>query len=72
LQKLHENRAASILTFSSYDANADALLASIGWKKLQTQRKIQKVVMLQIICSPYVTSIKIRTVQLKIIRGSEF
>ena len=40
LQKL-QNRAA-ILTFSSYDANADAVLESIGWKKLQTQRKIQK------------------------------
>ena len=47
LQKL-QNRAARILTFSSYDANADALLVvleSIGWKKLQTQRKIQKAVM---------------------------
>jgi hypothetical protein len=44
LQKL-QNRAARILTFSSYDANADALLESIGWKKLQSQRKIQKAVM---------------------------
>jgi hypothetical protein len=44
LQKL-QNRAVRILTFSSYDANADALLGSIGWKKLQTQRKIQKAVM---------------------------
>jgi hypothetical protein len=32
LQKL-QNRAARILTFTSYDANADALLESIGWKK---------------------------------------
>jgi hypothetical protein len=35
-----------MLTFSSYDANA--LLASIGWEKLQTQRKIQKAVMVHI------------------------
>ena len=40
-----QNRAARILTFSSYDANADVLLASINWKKLETQRKIQKAVM---------------------------
>ena len=44
LQKL-QNRAARILTFSSYDANADVVLASINWKKLETQRKIQKAVM---------------------------
>ena len=44
LQKL-QNRAARILTFSSYDANADDVLASINWKKLETQRKIQKAVM---------------------------
>ena len=44
LRKL-QNRAVRILTFSSYDTNADALLKNIGWKKLQTQRKIQKAVM---------------------------
>ena len=44
LQKL-QNRAARILTFSSYDVNADVVLASIDWKKLETQRKIQKAVM---------------------------
>ena len=46
LQKL-QNRAARILTFSSYDANADVVLASINWKKRETQRKIQKAVMVQ-------------------------
>ena len=45
LQKLQNRRAARILTFSSYDANADVVLASINWKKLETQRKIQKAVM---------------------------
>ena len=44
LQKL-QNRAARILTFSSYDVNADVVLASIDWKKLETQRKIQKALM---------------------------
>ena len=44
LEKL-QNRAARMLTFSSYDANADVVLASINWKKLETQRKIQKAVM---------------------------
>ena len=33
LQKL-QNRAARVLTFSSYDANADALIDKLGWKKL--------------------------------------
>ena len=32
LQKL-QNRAARIFTFSSYNANADVILASINWKK---------------------------------------
>ena len=45
LQKL-QNRAAWILTFSSYAVNAISIvLASIDWKKLETQRRIQKAVM---------------------------
>ena len=42
LQKL-QNRAARILTFSSYDNNADLLIKRLGWRKLDSQRKIQKV-----------------------------
>ena len=44
LQKL-QNRAARVLTFSSYDANADALIDELGWKKLSFQRQFQKAVM---------------------------
>ena len=34
-----QNRAARVLTFSSYDANADALFDNLGWKKLSFQRQ---------------------------------
>ena len=44
LQKL-QNRSARILTFSSYDTNADCLLEGLGWENLETQRKIQKSIM---------------------------
>ena len=45
LQKL-QNRAARVLTFSSYAVNAISIvLASIDWKKLETQRRVQKAVM---------------------------
>ena len=44
LQKL-QNRAARILTFSNYDTNADLLIKRLGWRKLDSQRKIQKVTM---------------------------
>ena len=40
-----ENRSARILTFSSYDTNADCLLEGLGWENLETQRQIQKSVM---------------------------
>ena len=40
LQKLR-NRAARILTFSSYDTSAYALLEQLNWKRLDTQRQIQ-------------------------------
>ena len=41
LQKL-QNRAARVLTFSTYDTNADHLY---GWKNLASQRKIAKTIM---------------------------
>ena len=44
LQKL-QNRAARVLTFSSYDTNADVLIEKLGWKKLSSQRQFQKAVM---------------------------
>ena len=44
LQKL-QNRAARILTHSSYDANADILLQQLGWRKLESQRQSQKATM---------------------------
>ena len=44
LQKL-QNRAARILTCSNYDTNADLLIKRLGWRKLDSQRKIQKVTM---------------------------
>ena len=43
-QKL-QNRAARVLTFWSYDTNADRLFEELGWVKLETQRQIHKVVM---------------------------
>ena len=44
LQKL-QNRAARILTYSSYDANADCLMEKLGWRKLDSQRQIHKATM---------------------------
>ena len=44
LQKL-QNRAARILTSSSYDADARFLLQQLGWKDLITQRQIQVALM---------------------------
>ena len=44
LQKL-QNRAARILTYSSFDANADTLIEKLGWKKLNSQRQMHKVIM---------------------------
>ena len=40
LQKL-QNRAARILTFSSYDTSADPIFELLNWKRLNTQRQIQ-------------------------------
>ena len=39
-----QNRAARILTSSSYDADARYLLQHLGWKDLITQRQIQVLV----------------------------
>ena len=44
LQKL-QNRAARVLTFSTYDTNADHLFEILGWKNLASQRKIAKIIM---------------------------
>ena len=44
LQKL-QNRAARVLTFSSYDTSADPLIRQLGWNKLDNQRKFHKAVM---------------------------
>ena len=44
LQKL-QNRAARLLTSSSYDADAKGLIRQLGWKDLRTQRQIQKALM---------------------------
>ena len=44
LQKL-QNRAARILTSSSYDANADDLFVKLGWQKLNLQRDLKTATM---------------------------
>ena len=44
LQKL-QNRAARVLTSSSYDTSADYLFERLGWKKLPSQRRIAKAIM---------------------------
>ena len=44
LQKL-QNRAARILTFSSYDTNAELLFERLGWRGLESQRQIHEAVM---------------------------
>ena len=44
LQKL-QNRAARALTLSSHDADASQLFQNLNWKKLSTQRDIQKALM---------------------------
>ena len=44
LQKL-QNRAARIITYSSYAVNADLLIEKLGWRKLDSQRQILKATM---------------------------
>ena len=44
LQKL-QNRAARVLTFSSYDADANRLIRQLDWRDLNTQFQIQKSIM---------------------------
>ena len=44
LQKL-QNRAARVLTFSRYDADANCLFRQLNWKNLSTQFQIQKALM---------------------------
>ena len=40
-----QNRAELILTYSNYDANADKLIQTLGWIKLDSQRTIHKAVL---------------------------
>lgn len=40
-----QNRAARILTSSSYDANADDLFVRLGWQKLNLQRELKTATM---------------------------
>ena len=40
-QKL-QNRAAQVITSSSYDVDVDSLFHNLGWKELHSQRQIQK------------------------------
>ena len=40
-----ENRAARVLTFSRYDADANRLFRQLNWKDLNTQFQIQKALM---------------------------
>ena len=44
LQKL-QNRAARIVLRASYDTNADSIIDKLGWRKLDTQRQINKATM---------------------------
>ena len=44
LQKL-QNRAARVITSSGYDADVDSLFHKLRWKDLQSQRQIQKALM---------------------------
>jgi hypothetical protein len=43
--KLHKLQNCGILTLSSYDTNADLLIKRLGWRKLDSQRKFEKAVM---------------------------
>ena len=40
-----QNRSARILTFSGHDTSADCLIEGPGWENLETQRQIQKSIM---------------------------
>ena len=44
LQKL-QNRAARVLTFSSYDTDANQLISDLGWNTLSTQRDKHKAIL---------------------------
>ena len=37
-----QNRAARVITSSSYDVDVDSLFHNLNWKELHTQRQIQK------------------------------
>ena len=39
-----QNRAARILTFSSYDTDVEDLFSKLRWRKLSSQREMQKAI----------------------------
>ena len=45
LQKL-QNRAARVITCSSYDVSSSSVLDQLGWKNLHTNRKMQKAILM--------------------------
>ena len=45
LQKL-QNRAACVITRSSYDASSSSVLEEVGWNNLCTNRKMQKAILM--------------------------
>ena len=45
IAEIAKSGSARILIFSSYDTNADCLLEDLGWENLETQREIQKSIM---------------------------
>ena len=51
-QKL-QNHAARVLTFSSYDADANCLIRQLDWKDLSTQFQIQKALMVHLFLNIY-------------------
>ena len=63
LQKL-PNRAARVITSSSYDVDVDSLFRNLSWKELHSQRQIQKAFMvfksLNGLVPEYLTSICIK------------
>ena len=68
LQKL-QNRAARILTYSNYDANADNLIKKLGWIKLDSQRTIHKAVMVYKSLNGLTPSGELRNGSLYILEG---
>ena len=43
--EINANRAARVLTFSNYDADATELFEFLGWRNLARQQEIHKAIM---------------------------